>query len=46
MQTRYLKEVLAIPWIVIFWCLAHRLELSLKDALGQACTFFSKLKCA
>ena len=27
----YLEE--ALPWIV-FWCLAHRLELSLKDALS------------
>jgi hypothetical protein len=30
-----------IPWIVVFWCLAHRLELSLKDALKS--TFFSKI---
>ena len=33
-----------IPWIVVFWCLAHRLhrlELSLKDALKH--TFFSKI---
>lgn len=22
-----------MPWIVVFWCLAHRLELALKDAL-------------
>ena len=21
-------------WVAVFWCLAHRLELSLKDALG------------
>jgi len=21
-----------MPWIVVFWCLAHRLELALKDA--------------
>ena len=32
-----LKEV--VPWVVVFWCLAHRLELSLKDALKQ--TFFT-----
>ena len=24
-----------MPWIVVFWCLAHRLELSLKDALSS-----------
>ena len=29
----------SVPWIVVFWCLAHRLELSLKDALAS--TFFS-----
>ena len=29
----------SIPWVVVFWCLAHRLELSLKDALKS--TFFS-----
>ena len=23
----------AVPWVVVYWCLAHRLELSLKDAL-------------
>ena len=28
-----------IPWIFMFWCLAHRLELSVKDALQS--TFFS-----
>ena len=33
----YLEE--EVPWIVVFWCLAHRLELSLKDALGS--TYFS-----
>ena len=22
-----------IPWVIVFWCLAHRLELSLKDSL-------------
>ena len=27
------------PWIVTFWCLAHRLELSIKDALKS--TYFS-----
>ena len=30
-----------IPWVVVFWCLAHRLELSLKDALKHA--FFSTI---
>ena len=30
-----------IPWVVVFWCLAHRLELSLKDALKS--TFFSQV---
>ena len=29
----------SLPWAVVFWCLAHRLELSLKDALKN--TFFS-----
>ena len=29
------------PWIVTFWCLAHRLELSLKDALQN--TLFSTI---
>lgn len=33
----YLEK--AVPWIVVFRCLAHRLQLSLKDALGS--TFFS-----
>ena len=33
----YLEE--AVPWIVVFWCLVHRLELSLKDALAS--TYFS-----
>ena len=23
----------SVPWIAVFWCLAHRLELALKDAL-------------
>ena len=27
----YLQDV--VPWIEVFWCLAHRLELALKDAL-------------
>ena len=30
-----------IPWVVVFCCLAHRLELSLKDALKH--TFFPKI---
>ena len=30
-----------IPFVVVFWCLAHRLELSLKDALKH--TFSSKI---
>ena len=25
-----------VPWIFMFWCLAHRLELSVKDALPVA----------
>ena len=29
------------PWIFVFWCLAHRLELSVKDALKS--TFFSTI---
>ena len=33
----YLEE--AVPWIVAFWCLAHHLELSLKDTLAS--TYFS-----
>ena len=28
----YLEQ--SVPWVVVFWCLAHRLELSSKDALG------------
>ena len=24
-----------VPWIFMFWCLAHRLELSVKDALNS-----------
>ena len=27
----YLQD--GAPWIEVFWCLAHRLELALKDAL-------------
>ena len=23
----------SVPWVAVFWCLAHRLELALKDAL-------------
>ena len=30
-----------MPWVVVFWCLAHRLELALRDALKQ--TFFVQL---
>ena len=29
----FLKEV--VPWVVVCWCLAHRLELCLKDALNS-----------
>ena len=29
------------PWIFVFWCLGHRLELSIKDALKS--TFFSTI---
>ena len=35
----YLTE--AVPWVAVFWCLTHCLELSLKDALKT--TFFSIL---
>ena len=31
----------SVPWVAVFWCLAHRLELSLKDALKN--TFFSSI---
>jgi len=31
----------SVPWVVVFWCLAHRFELSLKDALKD--TFFSSI---
>ena len=30
-----------VPWIFMFWCLAHRLELSVKDALQS--TFFGTI---
>ena len=30
-----------IPWVIVFWCLIHRLELSLKNALKHI--FFSKI---
>ena len=33
----YLEE--SVPWVIVFWCLAHRLELTLKDALKS--TLFS-----
>ena len=36
---RHLKE--AVPWAVVIWCLAHRLELSLKDALKSS--FFTAI---
>lgn len=29
----HLKE--AVPWVFFFWCLAHRLELFLKDAIDE-----------
>ena len=35
----YLEQ--SVPWVVVFWCLAHRLKLSLKDALGT--TLFSSI---
>jgi len=28
-----------VPWIIVYWCLAHRLELSIKDVLKA--TFFA-----
>ena len=31
-----------MPWIVVFWCFAHRLELALNDALRT--TYFSKVE--
>ena len=30
-----------VPWVVVFWCLAHWLELALKDALSS--TLFSSI---
>ena len=30
-----------IPWIIVSWCLAHRLELSIKDALNAS--FFKRI---
>ena len=30
----YVQE--SVPWVVFFWCLAHRLELALKDALKDS----------
>ena len=35
----YLEE--SVPWVIVFWCLAHRLELALKDALKG--TIFSAI---
>ena len=32
---------LSMPWMVVFWCLAHGLELALKDALKN--TYFSQV---
>ena len=34
MGERCLRALLqqSLPWAVVFWCLAHQLELSLKDA--------------
>ena len=26
-----------MPWIVVFWCFTHRLELALNDALANTC---------
>ena len=26
-----------LPWVIYVWCLAHRLELSMKDALQPTC---------
>ena len=31
----------SLPWVVVFWCVAHRLELALKDALKA--TFFATI---
>ena len=30
-----------VPWILMFWCLSHRLELALKDALKANPTFLA-----
>ena len=30
-----------VPWILMFWCLYHRLELALKDALKANPTFLA-----
>ena len=40
MGDRGLKGLLkqSLPWVAVFWCVAHRLELALKDALKA--TFF------
>ena len=35
----YLEK--AVPWVLVFWCLAHRLELALKDFLKG--TLFSEI---
>ena len=35
----YLEK--SVPWVLVFWCLAHRLELALKDALKS--TLFSSI---
>ena len=35
----YLEQ--SVPWVVVFWCLAHQLEWSLKDALSG--TLFSSI---
>ena len=35
----YLRQ--SVQWVVVFWCLAHWLELSLKDALSN--TVFSSI---
>ena len=35
----YLEQ--SVPWVVVFWCLAHSLELSLKDVL--CATLFSSI---
>lgn len=35
----YLEK--SVPWVLVFWCLSHRLELALKDALRG--TLFSSI---